>query len=121
MRDAETLAEDYLALWNETNAARRTEILARTWSPNATYRDPMMSGNGHGEINNLIAGVHTKFPDFKFSLMKAAESVGDNVRFSWGLGPQSGEALIVGTDFVVRDGDRIARVVGFLDRMPANA
>jgi hypothetical protein len=116
MRDASKLAEDYIALWNETDQTRRLTLLGATWTPDASYVDPLMLGNGHQEIEGLIAGVQAKF---RFTLLKPADGFGDHVRFSWGLGPHGGEPVIKGTDFVVRNRDQIKSVVGFLDQVPA--
>jgi hypothetical protein len=46
MRDAAKLAQDYLALWNETDPSRREALLAATWTTNASYVDPLMRGQG---------------------------------------------------------------------------
>ena len=121
MRDAAKLAADYIALWNETDPARRRTLLAATWTAHATYVDPLMRGSGHAEIDGLIAAAQAKFPDFRFALLKPADGFGDHLRFSWGLGPQGCEPVVKGTDFVARDGDQIAAVVGFLDQVPAGA
>jgi len=72
-------------------------------------------------IDELIAAAQAKFPGLRFSLLKPADGFGDHARFSWGLGPQGREPIIKGTDFVVRDGDRIRSVVGFLDQVPAGS
>jgi hypothetical protein len=119
MRDSTRLAEDYIALWNETDQKRRLALLADTWTTDASYVDPLMQGTGHREIDGLIAAVQAKFPAFRFALAKGADGVGDHVRFSWGLGPKGSDAVIKGTDFVLRDGDRIKSVTGFLDQVPA--
>jgi len=119
MRDAAKLAQDYIALWNETDPSRRKALLAATWTTNASYVDPLMRGQGHGEIDGLIAAAQAKFPDLRFALLTPADGFGDHVRFSWGLGPLGQEPIIKGTDFVARDGDRIKSVVGFLDQVPA--
>ena len=121
MRTPTQLAEDYIALWNETDAARRTSLLAKTWTPEATYADPLMKGVGHAEIDGLIAAVQQRFPAFRFSLLGTPDGYGEVARFSWGLGPKDGEAVVKGTDVVHRDGDRIASVTGFLDLVPSTA
>lgn len=115
------IANDYIALWNELDGSARLAILARSWSARATFADPIMRGQGQAEIDALIAGVHSKFPGFVFTLTGSADGHGNAVRFSWALGPKGGEALVEGTDFVTLDGDRIASVTGFLDRIPAAA
>jgi hypothetical protein len=119
MRTSAQIADDYIALWNETDPSRSKAMLATTWAPDATYVDPIMKGTGHDEIHALIAAVHAKFPGFRFALAGTPDGHGDHVRFSWSLGPDDGEAVIKGTDFATRSGDRIATVVGFLDLVPA--
>lgn len=52
MNDANTNAERYLAIWNETDAARRRALIAESWSKAATYIDPLMRGEGHEQINS---------------------------------------------------------------------
>jgi hypothetical protein len=119
MRTAQKLAEDYIAVWNARDAAERRALLAATWSAAATYVDPLVGGTGRDEIDELITIVQERFPDFRFALLGAADGHGSVARFSWGLGPQGGEPVVKGTDFVLRDGDLIASVTGFLDHVPA--
>ncbi|MEQ1888507.1 MAG: nuclear transport factor 2 family protein [Alphaproteobacteria bacterium] len=121
MRDAAKLADDYITLWNETDATRRARLLAETWASDATFVDPLMSGAGLQEIEGLIVAVQARFPEFFFQLIGCADGFGDKARFSWAFGPAGEEAVIKGTDFVVREGDRIKSVTGFLDLMPAAA
>jgi SnoaL-like domain len=121
MRTAAKVAEDYITAWNEFDAPRRRAILESTWTPTATYVDPVAKGTGLVEIDNIIGSVQRRFPDFMFSLSGNADGHANVVRFSWALGPREGAAVIKGTDFVARDGDKIAAVTGFLDLMPAPA
>ena len=104
MLDPQTVADRYLATWNETDAKRRRALLTQSWTETAAYADPLMRGRGADEIGALIEAVQTRFPGF---------------RFAWDLGPDGAEAVIKGTDFVLIDGDRIAEVIGFLDQVPA--
>ena len=120
MTDAASIAARYIELWNERNPQRRREMLAANWTPSARYVDPLMAGDGHDGIDALIAGVQQRFPDFRFGLVGTPDSVGDRVRFSWGLGPDgSADSPILGTDFATLDGGKIGAVTGFLDRVPA--
>ncbi|MDE1992110.1 MAG: nuclear transport factor 2 family protein [Rhizobiaceae bacterium] len=121
MTDAITIAERYLAVWNETDAQRRRALIAEAWTETGTYVDPLMSGEGHGQIDALVAAVHDRFPGFRFKLSGAADRFGNNLRFSWDLGPEGGEPLIKGTDFAILDGERLKTVHGFIDQMPAAA
>jgi hypothetical protein len=121
MTDVKTIAARYIDLWNERTPARRREILSQNWARDARYVDPLMSGDGHDGVDALIAGVQQRFPDFKFKLIGEPNGYGDHVRFSWGLGPEGCEAPIKGTDFAVLSDNRIQRITGFLDQVPAGA
>lgn len=121
MTDAETVATRYIELWNETAADRRRSILASNWTSDATYVDPLMSGEGHAGIDALIAGVQQRFPDFQFALIGQPNGYGDNVRFSWGLGPKGVDSPIKGTDFATVQNGKIRSVTGFLDQVPQGA
>src|SRR5271166_2785348 len=101
MRDVGTIANEYIALWNETDPKRLTDALAAGWEGDATYVDPMMRGSGPSEIASLIGGVHAQFPGFRFKLTNKPNGFGEFVRFSWSLGPAEGEAPIEGSDVVV--------------------
>ena len=119
MTNPAELAERYIALWNETNAEVRKSLLAKQWTEDATYVDPMMAGSGADEIDGLIGGVQTRFPSFSFKLIGKPDGYGEHVRFSWALGPGDYvDAPIEGTDFVVVKDGRIQSVSGFLDRVP---
>ncbi len=121
MTDALTIAERYIELWNERNAARRRELFAANWTPNASYVDPIMSGDGHSGIDALIDGVHKKFPEFRFKLLGKVDGYGSHARFSWGLGPDGADSPIKGTDIALIDNGKIRSITGFLDQVPAGA
>jgi hypothetical protein len=121
MRTATKIAEDYITVWNEPDATRRRALLESTWTPAATYLDPVAKGAGLAEIDNIIGSVQKRFPSFLFSLSGNADGHGNVVRFSWALGPKDGAAIVKGTDFVACDGDKIATVTGFLDLVPTLA
>ena len=118
--DPATLADRYLAAWNETDAARLRELNALAWTESASYVDPLMRGDGHAGIDAMIAAVQAKFPGFRFTRVSPVDAHGEHLRFTWELGPAGEAALVVGTDFatVAADG-RLARMTGFIDRAPA--
>ncbi len=118
MTDADAIANHYIALWNERASGQRRELLARDWTSDAVYVDPLMRGEGHDGVDALIAGVQQRFPDYSFRLTGSANGHGDYIRFSWELGPQGAEAPIQGTDFAELKDGRIQRVTGFLDKVP---
>ena len=122
MADIKQVAKRYIELWNERVPNRRREMLTANWTSDASYVDPLMSGDGHDGVDALISGVQQKFPVFRFSLIGEPSGFGDRVRFSWGLGPEGVDSPIKGTDFAVLSGDgRIKSITGFLDQVPAAA
>lgn len=121
MTDAQTIANQYINVWNERDATKRKTLLTQTWMANATYTDPLASVHGIDQIDALIAGVQQRFPDFAFALIGKVDGFGDNVRFSWGLGPKGVDAPVKGTDFAAIEGGKIRSITGFLDQVPQAA
>src|SRR4051812_25727179 len=62
MPTSHTIAERYLAAWNEPDAARRAALIAALWSPQGRYADPLMSGQGHDGIARMIEAARAQFP-----------------------------------------------------------
>jgi len=119
--DATAIARSYIAVWNETDAARRAALIEAGWSADARYVDPMAQASGHDQISALVGAVHQRFPGFRFNLLGKADAHGDHLRFSWTLGPSGAEDLIQGTDFVQLDAGKLRSVTGFLDKVPVGA
>ena len=117
--DPTTLADRYIAMWNETDAETRRDLVAGTRTEDGAYLDPMMRGDGHAGIDAMVAGVQQRFPGFRFSRIGAADFHGDHLRFSWALGLDGEEAMIKGTDYAVLQEGRLRSVTGFLDQVPA--
>lgn len=116
-----TIAETYLAAWNEADDVRRQALLDRGWAAGARYVDPLMQGEGREGIARMIEVARLQFSGHCFSLAGRADGHGAYVRFSWTLAPAGGGVPVAGgTDVVRLDEDaRIAEVVGFLDEAPA--
>ncbi len=119
--DASTIARRYIELWNERTPSRRLELLSQDWTSDASYIDPLMSGEGADGVDALIAGVQQRFPDFTFKLIGEPNGFGDHLRFRWGLGPDGADSPIKGTDFAVLKEGRIRSITGFLDQVPQGA
>ncbi|MBA3263846.1 MAG: nuclear transport factor 2 family protein [Thermoleophilaceae bacterium] len=103
--------------WNEPDAARRLELVSRTWSDDGTYLDPLMAGTGHDEIAAMIAGAQQQFPEHRFELSFGPDAHNDRVRFAWRLFGQDGSAPVAaGVDFgTLSEDGRLRSVTGFLE------
>ncbi len=114
------LNDRYLACWNETDPGRRRALLDELWTEDATYTDPLADVRGRDQIDATIAAVQQQFPGFVFSPASAVDAHHNRARFTWGLGPDGAEPVVVGFDVLVLDASgRIEAVHGFLDRVPA--
>jgi len=123
MNEAAMVVERYIQIWNETDANARQALVAKTWTTDATYLDPMMRGDGAAGIDAMIAGVQAQFPGFLFRRIGNVDAHNDWLRFSWecGLGAD-GAAQLAGTDFArLSANGRLASVTGFLDLAPGEA
>ena len=116
MIDANTLARDYLAVWNDPDAASRGRRLAANWRADACYADPMMQGESRDGIATMISAARTQFPGHAFTVCGTPDAHGCFVRFSWTLAPDGCASVAAGTDVVRLDAKGcIAEVIGFLD------
>jgi hypothetical protein len=114
------LAERYIAIWNETDPARRRRDIDDLWAPDACYVDPLAVAEGRDAIDATIAAVQSQFPGMTFRLAGPVDGHHNQARFTWEFGPEDVEALIVGFDVVVTDGNgRLSQVLGFLDHVTA--
>ena len=110
----------YLACWNETDPAARRTLIEQTWTEDASYIDPLAEARGHDAIDATIAAAQGQFPGFVFKLAGPVDAHHQQARFTWGLGPDGAEPLVVGFDVAVTDGyGRLRTVLGFLDKVPA--
>lgn len=111
----------YIAAWNERDAAKRRELVAKTYTEDANYTDPHRSGDGHEGISTMIAAVQERFPGYSFRLKNGVDAHNNCARFQWEAGGTKDAPLhFVGTDFIVVSPDgRLKRVTGFVDEAPA--
>ena len=79
------LIDRYFDAWNETDAVRRRELIAATWTADADYRDPLLAGAGHDGIDAMIRAVHERFPHHTFHRTTEVDGFANRLRFSWEL------------------------------------
>jgi SnoaL-like protein len=116
MPDPTTLVRTYIEMWNETNPQRRRQLVASTVTDDASYLDPLMSGQGPDGISEMIAGAQQQFPGHRFELVSGPDAHHDRVRFTWSLGPPEGQPVAIGIDFATTAEDgRMRDITGFLE------
>jgi hypothetical protein len=120
MPNPKDMIDRYFAMWNETDAERRRELIAKTWTDDARYVDPMLEGEGRQGIDAMVAGVHQRFPGYKFRRTSEIDLHHDRLRFSWELAPAGGPVFADGVDFgVVAADGRLRAITGFIDHAPS--
>jgi SnoaL-like domain len=111
----------YIAAWNERDAKRRRDLVAKTWDDNGNYVDAHRRGEGHAAIDAMIEQAQRQFPGYQLRLVSSIEAHNNAVRFSWAAGGSEQAPLYLGgTDFAVMSSDgRFQTVTGFVDAAPA--
>ena len=113
------IVERYIAAWNEKDAQRRRGLVDALWAEDGSYTDPLADANGRAEVDGLIGAVQQQFPDFVFTLGGPVDAHHEQARFTWHLGPDGAEPVVVGFDVaVLNGGGQIRSVYGFLDKVP---
>ncbi|GAB2782484.1 nuclear transport factor 2 family protein [Amycolatopsis magusensis] len=117
MTDFTALAERYLAAWNATGTDRRA-LIDELFTESAGYTDPLGAVTGRDDIEKFFATASEQFAGLRFTLHGPVDGHHDIARFTWHLGAEGAEPLVIGFDVLVVEDDRVAQVHGFLDKVP---
>ena len=118
--DMTDLAQRYIDVWNETDAAKRRALIDQLYTEDAGYTDPLADAQGRDAIDATIAAVQEQFAGLEFSLPGPVDAHHGTARFQWHLGaPGADEPLVIGFDVAVTEAGRLHRVYGFLDKIPS--
>lgn len=104
----------YFDMWNEEDSTRRTEIIDRVWTPDATSVDPLAAVQGPDEIAQMVASVQDQFPGHKFSQVGDIHEHHDRVLFRWQMASPEGSVTLSGLDCArVNQDGRFVELTGF--------
>ena len=104
-----------LDVFDEHDPVRRTAAMERVFAPDCAFSDPQASYRGHAEIEQMIVGLHARYPGFRFHLTSEPQAIVDGGRITWGHGPPGAPPTVRGADVaLVRDG-RIAVLLTFIE------
>ena len=122
MNDIATTVDAYLAMWNETDAARRAAHIERVWTSDGRYVDPMLEAEGRAALSEMVADVHAQFPGHRFRRVSGIDAHHDQLRFAWDLVAPDGAVVVAGIDIGILTADgRLERITGFFGEAPALA
>ena len=122
MRDVTRTVDTYLAMWNETDPARRSQHIERAWVADGHYVDPLAEATGYAALGAMVSGVQTKFPGHRFRRTSGVDVHHDQLRFGWELAAPDGSVVVGGLDVgaMAPDG-RLRRITGFFGEIPVDA
>ncbi|MFI6865470.1 nuclear transport factor 2 family protein [Nocardia sp. NPDC050406] len=119
MSEYENIAQRYIDSWNEQDAGKRKAVIDELYTADVVFTDPLVHVEGTEAIDAMVAGAQQQFAGLEFSL-GPVDGHHDIARFTWYLGaPGAEEPMVVGFDVLALADGRIARVLGFLDKVPA--
>jgi hypothetical protein len=121
MSDVTTTVDTYLDAWNETDAARRAELIDEVWATNGRLIDPPLASEGHTGISDHMAALQTQFPGHWFRRTSGVDMHHDHFRVAWELVAPDTSVALAGLDVgeLAPDG-RLQRVTGFFGPPPAD-
>jgi hypothetical protein len=109
MLNAQSLADRYVAAWNEPSATKRSNAIAALWAPDASPRERAREARGYGALSKLILGSPDRNGGESGIRYRAAPSArlrGDVLTFRWEmLLADTGTVLASGLEFLIVDDD----------------
>ena len=110
---------DYVAAWNEPDAATRLKLLERCWADDGDYVDPNVELRGRSALCEQISKVQAGRPGARLEMMSGVELHHHVVRFLWRLVRADGRAGETSIDVGEVDADgRLTKIVGFFGEPP---
>jgi uncharacterized protein len=124
MNDIDTLVQRYVALWNESDPARRRDTINALWAEGGAHFTRSLAAEGHAPIEARVAKAHDEFVAsgrFAFMAAGAVDSHHRGVRFNWHMvNTTDRQVAAAGFDFLLLDAHgRILSDHQFTDPTPA--
>jgi hypothetical protein len=107
MLDAQSLADRYVAAWNEPDATKRSSAVAALWAPDALRHERAGAARGYGALSKLILGSPDRNGGESGIRYRAAPNArlrGDVLTFRWEILLADSEAVLAsGLEFLIMD------------------
>jgi len=109
MLDPQTLADRYVAVWNEADEKRRRDAISALWVPNGQHFVEGRQARGYEELEKRVRGSHemnVRDNGNRFRAATGARRLHDVVTFHWEMLPANGDAVLArGLEFLIIDDD----------------
>ena len=109
----------YVAAWNEPDAAACQTLLEKCWSDEGVYLDPRAFVTGRDNLARHIAAIQASRPGARLEFISGIDVHHNVVRFLWRLVRADGSCGDISIDFgeVGFDG-RLVKIIGFFGAPP---
>ncbi len=115
-----TAIDSYIAVWNETDDAKRAELADAALSADLWYRDPMLEADDRDSFSATVKFVQENFPGHVMTRTSEVDAHHDLVRFNWALGVPGDVPVLAGVDVAKYDADgKFHRIIGFAGKTVA--
>ena len=109
MLDPQTLADRYVAVWNEANEKRRADAISALWVPNGQHFVESRQARGYQELEDRVRGSYernVRDNGNRFRAAPGARRLHSVVTFHWEMLPANGDTVLVrGLEFLIIDDD----------------
>ena len=109
MNNPQSLADRYVAVWNETDPARRRQQIAELWTPSGQHYVGARAVRGHEALESRVRESHEKNVrdgGNSFRAVQDARRLHDIVVFHWEMLGAEGETVEgTGLEFLILDGE----------------
>lgn len=103
--DPQTIADRYVAVWNEKDEMRRREAIAALWVANGEHFVQGREARGYEELEKRVRGSHEKNVrdgGNRFRAAPGARRLHNVVTFYWEMLPANGDKVLVrGLEFLI--------------------
>lgn len=103
-----SLADRYIAMWNETDAAARRKLVDEVWAEEGAYYNRLFVARGRDIIEAAVGTAHNEYFSKGFSFKSQNNAYGHHhgVKFDWVMvTTATGEVDTFGQDFVILNGE----------------
>jgi hypothetical protein len=129
VHDPAQLVDDYVAVWNEPDPARRSTAVSRIWTEDALHLlqppedvraaaavlrvTPVFQARGHAELEARVGRAYEEFVApgaFSFRSQGNGVRLADAVRFNWEMVDRAGTVAAVGLELLLLAADGRVRI-----------
>lgn len=116
---AESIADRYVAAWNEPDDARRMTLLTDVFAERGAFRDAFGCVDGRAELSGHIANALRMTQGARLERVGRVQRCDATLRYAWRVVFANGVEMAKGENVLDIDLDgRISRCLGFWDAVP---